>query len=806
MLAAGSRVGPYEIVAQIGVGGMGEVYRAIDTGLHRDVAIKVLPEAVARDAEMLARFEREARTLASLSHPGIAVIHGLEQTGGTRALVMEFIEGPTLADRIGEGAVAIDEALTIVRQIADALEAAHDQGIVHRDLKPANVKVRPDGTVKVLDFGLAKTLQPAAAVGSTSPTITSPVMTLAGTILGTPAYMSPEQAKGRSADKRSDVWALGCVAYELLTARRAFDGEHTTEVLASILRGEPDWNALPRDLPPAVLALLKRMLEKDRRRRVADVAAVLFVLSEPQLTGSHPAASRRATPMWMAAAGLGVMTIAGVAWWGGGRSRAVEPRPVTRLTIPLIGGQQALSAASTALAISPDGKYVALNANGRLYLRALDRLDVVAVPGTESNITASGVTRRPTFSPDSKWLGFWKDGEIRKVAVAGGPPVTITSVPRVTNLAWEPDGFIVFLTPDGLFRVPEAGGPVVPLVESVQGRVQSFQMLSGNRVLLTRFPAGTIDAAQAEIVVRSVADRRENVVMKGGVEARYVPTGHLLYFSGGSLLTIRFDLDTLALSGVPEPVADRVVSGSAPGFPVASAHVAVSAVGTLAYIRGDDRRSSLRTLTWVDRSGREEPLGFRDEPYVYPRLSPHDRFIGVTMRREVRSDIWLLDIGRTTARPLTTDPTDERYSIWTPDEERVAFGSVRGDDAATWWLPVDGSRAPVRVAGVPFSRFTNFIPTTMTPQGDQLVVTAGGPNATDLWLVPLNGGEPRPLLQTPAIERNAEISPNGKWLAYELFENGEANVIVRPFPNVNDGYWRVSTGGGSQPLCSRDGT
>jgi len=806
MLAPGSRFGPYEVVAQIGAGGMGEVYRAVDTALHREVAIKVLPEAFAQDAERLARFEREARTLAALSHPGIAIVHGLEKTDGVRALVMELVDGATLADRIADGPVPVDEALAIVRQIADALQAAHDQGIVHRDLKPANVKIRSDGTVKVLDFGLAKAFEsPAAGPGpSMSPTITSPALTQQGIILGTAAYMSPEQAKGRPADKRSDVWALGCVLYELLTATRAFEGEDTSETLASILRSEPDWTALPRDLPPPVLALLRRMLEKDRRRRVADVAAVSFVLSEP-LTGPATAASRRMSPAWLTASALGAIALAGLAWWAGSRSRLEEPRPVTRLPIPLVGDQQALSPASNAIALSPDGKYVAYNASGRIYLRSLQRLEAVVVQGSEGNITASTATRRPRFSPDSKWLAFIKDGELRKALVAGGPPVTIAAVPPVTNFAWQPDGVIVLLTPEGLFRVPEGGGEMVAIAKGMSGRVQNFQMLPGDRVLLTRFPRGTINPADSEIVVRSIRDGHEDVVMKGGVEAQYLPTGHLLYFSNGSLLVVRFDLESLKLSGAPEPVADKVVSGSSPGLAVASAHVAVAPTGTLVYVRGDDHRSSLRTLIWVDRFGRESPLGFDDQAYVYPRLSPDNHFLGVTTRRDIRGDIWILDLARKTARPLTTDPTDERYSIWTPDGTRVAFGSVRGDDAATWWQAADGSGAAVRVAGFPLTRFGNFIPTTMSPAGDQLVATSTSPNSADLWLVPLKGGDPKPLLQTPATERNAEISWDGNWLAYESIENGEGDVFVRPFPNVDAGRWRVSTGGGSQPLWSRDG-
>jgi serine/threonine-protein kinase len=335
--------------------------------------------------------------------------------------------------------------------------------------------------------------------------------------------------------------------------------------------------------------------------------------------------------------------------------------------------------------------------------------------------------------------------------------------------------------------------------------VQSFDVLPGGDLLLSRFPAGTISAARSEIVVRSIADGRETVVFAGGVEAHYVPTGHLLYYSDGNLLTVRFDLPTLKVIGAPQPVADNVSSGATPGFPVAAAHVALSPAGTLAYVRGSDRRSNVRSLRWVDRSGREEPLGVRDEPYVYPRLSPDNRFVAVTIRTDIRGDIWMLDIARKTARALTTETSDERYSVWTPDGKRLAFGSVRGDDAATWLLSADGSGAPVRIAGFPVSRYGNFIPTSISPQGDRVVVTSTSLNGADLWIVPLQGGEPKPLVQTSATERNGEISPDGRWLAYESIENGQSNIIVRPFPDIESGRWTVSNGGGSQPLWSRDG-
>jgi len=395
--------------------------------------------------------------------------------------------------------------------------------------------------------------------------------------------------------------------------------------------------------------------------------------------------------------------------------------------------------------------------------------------------------------------------------VAGGPPVTLVQAPGLTNFVWADDGALIYQAEQNLWRAGETGGSAEPIAQGLTGRVQSFDVLPGGDLLLSRFPAGTISAARSEIIVRSIADGRETVVFTGGIEAHYVPTGHLLYYSNGNLLTVPFDLPTLKVTGAPQPVADNVSSAAGPEFPVAAAHVALSPAGTLAYVRSSDRRSNVRSLLWVDRAGGEEPLGQRDEPYVYPRLSPDNRFVAVTMQTDSRDDIWMLDIARKTARALTTETSNERYTVWTPDGKRVAFGSARADDAATWLLSVDGSGAPARIAGFPISRYTNFIPTSISPQGDRLVVTSTSPvraspsTSADIWMVPLQGGEPKPLLQTSATERNGEISPNGKWLAYELIENGQANIIVRPFPNVEDGRWRVSNAGGSQPLWSRDG-
>jgi Tol biopolymer transport system component len=815
-LHSGTRLGSYQIVAQIGVGGMGEVYRATDTNLGRDVAIKVLPDGFTQDAERLARFEREARTLASLNHPNVAIIHGVEKAAGSFALVMELVEGPTLADRIREGAIPVDEALPIAKEIAEALEAAHEQGIIHRDLKPANVKIRPDGKVKVLDFGLAKTLEPVSATsGSLSPTITSPAMTQAGMILGTAAYMSPEQAKGRAADRRSDIWAFGCVLYEMLTGTRPFDGEDVADTLAAILRGQPDWTRLPHDTPPAVVAFIKRSLEKDRRRRIGDIAAALFVLSEPWQTSTgirrEPSRAFARYPVAaIAAAAIAAVGIVAVAWWIGVRSVASEPKLVARFEIPLLrGNEQFAFLGGKVVALSPDGKHLAYLTTRRMNVRSLDRVEPLTLRIHDTTLPDN--IRNVFFSPDSQWIGFWQDGQISKIGVGGGTPVTIAATRNPSAFSWESDGTIVFAQQGEILRVAEAGGTPEVLVRDLKGRVQSLQLLPGNRsILFTLFPAGTTTGA--EINVRSLDTGEQRTVLRNGVDARYVTTGHLVYFDAGALLAVPFDLRALAVSGAPVPVAEAVASSSAVGQTVNAAHFAISRAGTLAYVRDGLNVSTTRTMVWVDRAGKEEPLGAEERAYVYPRLSPDGSSIALTLADQDR-DIWIFDIGRRRLRRLTADPAAERYSVWTPDGKRIAFGSNRDGQAGTWWQAADGSGVPERLAGMPLSRFNNLFPTTISPDGSMLVAMAMGPGAardvgsgSDLWLLRLKGDpQPAGLLQTNSAERNAEISPNGRWIAYEAAEGNQANVWVRPFPEVNGGNWPVSNGGGSQPLWSRDG-
>ena len=550
---------------QIGEGGMGEVYRATDTSLDRQVAIKVLPDAFASAAERLARFEREAKVLASLNHPNIGAIYGLEKSGDTRALVLELVEGPTLADRIAQGSIPLDEALPIAKQIAEALEAAHEQGVIHRDLKPANIKLRPDGTVKVLDFGLAKAFEPEAGSvsASMSPTISlTAAATQMGMVIGTAAYMAPEQAKGRVVDKRADVWAFGCVLYEMLTGRRTFDGDDISEVMAGVIKSEPEWDELPTELPPALRTYLRRCLQKDPRERIRDIGDVRLAMAGAFDVPAPPPGELPVTPVaipqlqgWqrplsLAVAGLALLAVGGVAMWGLARP---APERVVRFPLPLSDGQNFFAAGRHMVAISPAHDYVAFAANGGLWLRAMDQMEATFLSGSEGG-------REAFFSADGQWLGFWADDQLKRVSISGGAPVTLGAADNPFGASWGADDTILFGQSDGIWRVPGTGGTPERIISVEDGEaVLGPQMLpGGDFVLFTLRPSGTTSWDASQIVVQSLANSERTVLIEGGRDARYVPTGHLVYALEGTLLAQAFDLDQLAMRGGPVALVEGV--------------------------------------------------------------------------------------------------------------------------------------------------------------------------------------------------------------------------------------------------------
>jgi serine/threonine-protein kinase len=801
-LTNGARLGSYEIVSLLGAGGMGEVFRARDLKLNRDVALKILPGLLALDPDRLARFKREAQVLASLNHQNIAAIYGFEDAGEVHALVLELVEGPTLAERIAQGPVPLEDALSIARQICEAIEAAHDQGIIHRDLKPANIKVRPDGTVKVLDFGLAKALEntPAATGDPTaSPTITSPALTRMGVILGTASYMSPEQARGRQADKRSDVWAFGCVLYEMLTGRRTFEGEEITDTLASVLRTDPDWAALP-SLPPFVRTVVDGCLKKDRRDRIPDISTARFLLSQPHTMPVGPAPGVRDRPAWrraipvLAGAAIGAAAITAVP--------QLTPRPaapVTRFAFTLPQGQQ-FTVPRQALAISPDGARVAYAAEGRLYVKPMSELEARAIPGTDGAVN-------PVFAPDGQSLVFWADSQIRRIAVGGGVPVNVCPIGLApAGMAWDRHGLVFAQAGVGIMRVsPEGGKPsvLVPMDGSV-GRAQGPQMLpDGSTLLFTIAPeeAGEDDLWDtAQIVVQSLRTGERKTLIDGGSDARYAPTGHIVYALRGTMFAVPFNLATLEVTGGPVPVVEGVSRSSAAVS--GAAHFAFSQSGSLVYLPGP-ASAGQQNLFLFDRQGGAEPLKLPPGMYRYPRVSPDGKRIAFDSRNDKEAFVSIYELsGASSAQRLTFDGNN-RYPVWSADGKRVAFQSDRNGDRAVFWQPVDGGAAEPLTKPEPG---TSHVPESWSPVADVLLYSVRQGSSTSLWILSVPDRKTTLFgdVKSTALPPDATFSPDGQWVAYQAgaANLGEATLYVQPFPS-NGTKHQIARGG--RPLWSRDG-
>ena len=809
-LSAGTRLGPYEILSTLGAGGMGEVYRARDTKLDRAVAIKILPEAFAADTERIARFQREAKTLASLNHPNIAHIHGLEESNGVRALVMELVEGEDLARRIARGAIPVAEALPIAKQMADALEAAHEQGIIHRDLKPANIRVRRDGTVKVLDFGLAKAMELTGAASpsvSQSPTITTPAMTQAGMILGTAAYMSPEQARGTPVDKRADIWAFGCVLYEMLTGQRAFDGQGVSETLARVIEREPDWARLPAALSPALRTFITRCLQKDPRQRVQAIGDVRLALEGAFETSVVQTAAPAAVAQWPRVALVGVAAIIAscaiigtLVWFAARRAEPVPPR-VSRLQLTPAGAA-ALSIGwnDRELAITPDGSHLIYigNLGTQIFVRALDALAPVAV--------YTGRVTGLFVSPDGQWIGFREGlGVLKKVAVAGGPAVTLATIDTAgsSGATWGPDDTIIVATNSvdtGLQRVSAAGGPLTVLTrpDRAQGEADHFwpEMLPGGRAVLFTITSltGGLDAAQVAVLDLQTGAHR--ILVPGGSHAHYVSSGHLVYAAAGTLRALPFDLARLETRGTPVTVVPDVLTTIQGGV-----DAVVAGDGTLAYVLGTIEGTP-RTLVWVDRQGHETPIPAPPRPYLLPALSPDGTRLAVFANDQQR-DLWLWDLRRTTLTRLTSTPGVDVVQVWTPDSRRLIFTSDRAGVRNLFWQAADGAGEVERLTESPDTQY----PTGVSPDGRRLIFTDDSPTtANDVMAIELDATRRvTPLVQSPFTEQNGTVSPDGRWLAYEANDSGRFEIYVRPFPEVNTGRWQVSTTGGTRPIWARRG-
>jgi serine/threonine protein kinase/Tol biopolymer transport system component len=795
-LATGVRCGPYEITAKIGAGGMGEVYRARDTKLDRDVALKILPERFASDPERLARFEREAKILAALNHPHIAHIHGLEESGGVRALVLEFVDGPTLAERIAQGSIAIDEALSIARQIADALEAAHDQGIIHRDLKPANIKLRADGTVKVLDFGLAKALDPTfpgTVDLSASPTITSPApMTGVGAILGTLAYMSPEQARGQAISKRTDIWAFGCVLFEMITGRRAFPGETTSDTIAAVLERSADWTALPPATPPPMRRVLARCLEKDPKLRWRDVGDVRMQLDDaeawrPQTDSASPKIRR---PGERAAwALLGALTAAVAAVVAPVFHKAPVPAEIRfNLLYP-----RGVTADFAQLAISPDGQQIVVSPSfgvqggNPLWLRPLASTSGRFLIGTEG----AGF---PFWSPDGRSIGFFAEQKLKRFDVDSQAVAILADAPNARGGAFQADGTILF-APNAsgpLFRVPRTGGQPTAATRLETGQNDHrgpFILPDGEHFL---YYARGDPPVRGVHVARLDGTETKRLLDADGA-AVYTRSGYLLFARQRVLLAHAFDATRLVLTGEDFPVADNVSVN--PGISLAS--LSASASGPIAYGTDSIRRTQ---FTWFDRTGKRlETLGTPDQrSMANPSLSPDGSRIAFSRDVGGNWDVWVVDMQGAVSQ-VTSAPSLDFNPVWSSDSRQIFYQSNNANIYSR--STTDGT--PEQAV---LKEKTMVFPVAVSPDGSVLLYTRATGPSVDLWYVSLGADRtPHPFVQTPFQELDGQFSPDGKWVAYQSNDAGHFEIYLQPFPGPGDRI-QVSAGGGHQVRWARNGS
>lgn len=811
-LCSGTRLGLYEVVAPLGAGGMGEVYRARDTKLGREVAVKVLPAAVAADPERVARFEREAKVLAALNHPHIAVLHSMEEHGGRHFLIMELVEGETLAERLQRGPIPVEEALTIALQIVNALEAAHDKGIVHRDLKPANVKITPDEKVKVLDFGLAKAIEmaPAASNLTDSPTVAR-METGVGMILGTPGYMSPEQAKGAQADTRSDAFSFGAVLYEMLTGRRAFQGETASEVFASVLMREPDLTALPSNLNPRLQEVLRRCLEKNLKKRwqaVGDLRIDLESIASAPHAVPTPTQGVMPKPPWRRAFPLAITAVVagalvGLTVWS--LRPAPSSLPITRFRLALPDGQQFTNLGRQVVTISPDGTHVVYVANQQLHVRSMADSDPRPISGTE---IPQGVVN-PVFSPDSRSIAFWSsaDRTIKRIAVSGGVPVTLCSVGNLYGMSWDRDGILFGQGADGIKRVSADGGKPEQLIAVKDGELaHGPQMLPGGETLLFTIAAGTGSDRwdNTRIVAYSLRTHEQKTLVDVGSDGRYLPTGHLVYAVYGVLFAIPFDVTRLESRGGAVPIVQGV--RRATGFATGTAQFAFSANGTLVYHPGPASPSAGQVkLALADRKGDLTPLELPSGPYSHPRISPDGRHLAFQSDDGKEAIVWVYDVTGATAMRRLTFGGQNRAPIWTADGQRVAFTSDREGDEAIFWQRADGTGSAERLTTP--DKGTRHIPESWSPSGESLLIRVIKGTDMTLWTLSLRDRKPVPFggVQSNA-PTNAVFSPDGRWVAYQSGSAtpNAAQVYVQPFPSTGVKY-QITTEGGRMPLWSPDG-
>ena len=805
-LASGTRIGIYEIVAPIGAGGMGEVYRARDTRLNRDVALKILPDTFAADTDRVMRFRREAHLLATLNHANIAQIYGFEEVAppsdqavASAAIVLELVDGRTLAERRLEGPLPLEDTVAIARQIAEALESAHECGVIHRDLKPANIKVRGDGTVKVLDFGLAKAFDPAATVSIDS--LSSPTISQHGTqfglVLGTAAYMAPEQAKGRSVDRRADIWAFGVVVYEMLSGRRLFEGDDVSETLAAVLRQPIDWSALPAATPAGLRQLLARCLERDPRKRLRDIGEARIALESPSLSlvgvGGLPEVSGAAVQarraLWKRVAPLAVTAVlaASIAALGVWYLKPAPTAPVVRFGYSLIAGLTDAPLARPFLAVSPDGTQIAYvyGAKRRIYVRRISDLDAQAVPGTEG----LGEAFAPAFSPDGRALAFWSaDGTIKRVPVEGGAVVTLCQADNPWGLSWGERG-IVFAQSEKamIMRVSANAGTPQVIARAKKGELVSTpEVLPGGRFLLFSVTSGSGTAGdwdKGRIVVQSLESGDQRTIIEPGSDARYLPTGHLVYAMGGALFAAPFDATRAQPEGPGVPVLSGVRRAS-PG--IGSAHYALSSAGTLLYVPGPAAPSATIDFGLFDRTGKVTPLKLPLGAYSGPRISPDGGRLAFTVAAGQEEFVAVYELSGTKAMRRLTLEGNNRFPVWASNS-RVAYQSNREGDVSIFWQPAGGSGAAERLttaspgeshAPESWSPTTNTLLFSVYKDGEHTLRTLSLPDKTVARFGAVRS----------TVPINAVFSPSGRWVAYQSDQSGRTTVYVQPVPPTGAVY------------------
>ncbi len=810
-MQAGTRLGSYEILSLLGKGGMGEVWCARDTKLRRDVAIKVLPDAVAREPEQLARFRREARAQAALNHPNISAIYGLEESGPVHFLVLELVEGDTLAELLAGGPLPLRESLQIGVQIAGALEAAHDKGIMHRDLKPANIKITDEGQVKVLDFGLAKAFsgEESESDAPQTATLTETVETRKGSFVGTPAYMSPEQARRQQVDKRTDTWAFGCVLYQMLSGERPFAGVTVTDTIARIIERDPDWDALPDETPSRIRDLLERCMEKNLRNRQRDIGDVRIELERAASesprsdeTTASPRGRRSLIPV-----GLAVVTASVITGLVVGYLPSPTPEPLLRASIELSTDQRLFGRNRQALALSPDGQQVVYVAtteqDRRLYLRSLDQTEAVPLPGT------SGATS-PFFAPDGQSIGFFVGNQLMRVGIDGGEPLTIGPAPGPDYMnmsaSWTEDGTILFASGSGLVQISANGGIPRPLTTLDQGEILHAHpsMLPGGQAVLFNV-SRRLNPSNWDIVAQAVDTGERRVVVEGGSSPRYLASGHIVFARNGTLMAVRFDVGRLEVSGDPVVVVESVMHAQRGGndlFNTGAAHFSVSEQGRLVYVHGGVYPMAVGQLLWVDRSGENiHPLPLAQARRYYPRISPDGSRIAYAEGPGGEAQIWVYDLELEVQTRLTSEGQN-RFPVWSPDGTRIVLSSdIDGRMGNLHWMAADGSGRMERL-----TETTAFqVPASWSIDGVLAFVETGVNLNFDVMTLSIkDDSEPRPFLDTEFDETYPAFSPDGDWLAYTSNESGGDEVYVRPFP-AGERAFRISTDSGHAPLWSPDG-